>query len=213
MNNSDFIDRFWEIMHNCWNSICKVVLGYVNESSKATDVEYDLGAAFLIAIGILVLLGSACWAASIAKCRRYNPIPHFILGIVLPWIYPLVILFALDIKGVKEMRAKAEQERQAMEAAEAERQKNISLNMGVKAPEEEVEEETGWNQAFFEKIARAEDGSSAGPWLATYGGNTIRVLSIIEALPEVVNVEFEGEKGAPMKIRIPYAKIENWERA
>ena len=211
MSNSDFIDRFWEIVRNCWDAICKVVLGYVDESSKATAIEYDPAVTFTIAAVMLVLFGSACWAASIAKCRRYNPIPHFLLGLIIPWVYPLIILFALDIKGVKEMRAKAEAERLAKEAEEAERQKNIALNMGAEA-QEQPEEEDSWNQAYFEKIARASDGSSAGPWLATYGGNTIRVLSIIEALPEVVNVEFEGEKGKPMKIRIPYAKIEAWEK-
>ena len=208
VNNSDFIDKFWSVVSDCWNYICKLVLGYVDESSKATDVEYDVGVAILIAVVIVVLLGSACWAASIAKCRRYNPVPHFILGIFIPWLYPLIILFALDIKGVKEMRAKAEQERLAKEAEEAERQKNIALNMKETVQEEE---ETGWTQAHFEKIARSEDGTEAGPWVVSYGGNTIRVLRILEALPEVVNVEFEGEKGATMKIRIPYAKIESWE--
>ena len=211
MNNSDFIDKFWEIVRNCWDAVCKVVLGYVDESSKATAIEYDPAVTFTIAAVMLVLFGSACWAASIAKCRRYNPIPHFLLGLIIPWVYPLIILFALDIKGVKEMRAKAEAERLAKEAEEAERQKNIALNMGAEAQESEEENE-GWTQAYFEKIARAADGSSAGPWIATYGGNTIRVLSIVEALPEVVSVEFEGEKGKTLKIRIPYAKIEAWEK-
>ena len=207
VNNSDLIDRFWSVVNNCWQFVCKLVLGYVDESAKATDVEYDIGAAVLVAVAIVVLLGSACWAASIAKCRRYNPVPHFILGIFIPWLYPLIILFALDIKGVKEMRARAEEERLAREAEEAERQKNIALNR-----KEEVEEVKGlgWSQGYFEKISRKADGSDGGPWLVTYGGNTIRVLRIVEALPEVVNVEFEGEKGATMRIRIPYAKIESW---
>ena len=76
MSNSDFIDRFWEIVRNCWAAICKVVLGYVDESSKATAIEYDPAVTFTIAAVMLVLFGSACWAASrgAAAARRPRPL-------------------------------------------------------------------------------------------------------------------------------------------
>lgn len=206
-----FIENLIQWSKDFWAWLLKTITQFAKSTEKA-NIDADFGVAFFLALLIMFLLGSACWAASIASCRKYNPIPHFFAGLILPWIYPLFILFTLDIKGNKEMKAAMEKERVEREAAEAERQKNIALNRGddPDAPVEQ-EEESKWNQKYFEKIARKDDGSPAGPWDVVYSGHPVRVMRIIEALPEVVHIEFLDTKGTPVKMRIPYAKIETWE--
>lgn len=211
------IDSFVQSVIDALQSACLwfwgEVTGYVDATQKAS-FDYDFGVAFFIAAVIMFYLGSACWAASIAKCRRYNPILHFIAGLIIPWVYPLVILFALNIKGAKAMRIAMAEERKKADEEEAERQRNIALNSGKTVEELEaekkVEEEDGWTQARFTKMARNDDGSQAGPWDVVYGGRKVHVIHIVEALPEVVSVEFKDEKGNMVRMRIPYAKIESW---
>ena len=211
MDNADFIDRCFEICKNIGNRCWTIISGYMQSTHEA-DFDYDLGVAFMLALIILFFVGSACWAASIAACRRYMQIPHFLLGLVLPWIYPAVILFALDIKGQKQMRLAAEQERLEREAAEAERQKNIALNTAGQEVAEKVEN-TGFNQERFMAIFRNVDGTNPGPWNVVFSGNEMHVIRIIEVLPELISVEVQAENGQTFTMRIPYAKMESWENA
>jgi hypothetical protein len=182
------------------------------KATHEAEFDYDLGAAFFLAVLILFFVGSACWAASIASSRRYNPIPHFLLGLVFAWIYPAVILFALDIKGHKQMLRAAEQEKQEKQAAEAERLKNIALN--TDAPQEqEIVDDRGFNQTRFAALARNSSGMDNGPWNVVFSGNEMRVMKILEVLPEVISVEVQGEDGKTFTMRIPYSKMESWENA
>ena len=205
-----FLKWFFGACANSWKWLCDTTVKFYKATGKA-DFDCDFEVTFILAILVLLLLGSACWAASIAACRRHNAFVHFVLGLILPWIYPVFILFTLDVKGAKEMKLALEKQKEEAEAAEAERQKNIQMNSGTEAKEEEPESE--WNQARFEKMARNPDGSLAGPWDVKYGGRQVRVLHILEAFPEMVSVEFEDPSGNKLKIRIPYAKIESWEDA
>ena len=205
-----FLKWFFGTCVNCWKWLCDTTVGFYKATGKA-EFDCDWDVTLLLALIVLFLLGSACWAASIAACRRHNAFIHFILGLILPWIYPVFILFALDIKGAKALKMALEKQKAEADAAEAERQKNIQLNSGTDATEDVPESE--WSQQRFEKMARNPDGSFAGPWNVTYGGRQVRVLHILEAFPEMVSVEFDDGKGNTLKIRIPYAKIESWENA
>ena len=233
-----FLKWFFATCANCWNWLCDTTVGFYKATGKA-DVDCDFGVTLILAILVLFFLGSACWSASIAACRRHNAFIHFIIGLALPWIYPIFILFAMDIKGAKAMKKAlalhdADDEQalgarisaladelpvlraraakcEELEAAEAERQKAIQINSGENAAEETPESE--WNQNRFEKMSRNADGSLAGPWNVVYGGRQVKVIHIIEAFPEMVSVEFDDGKGNTLKIRIPYSKIESWENA
>ena len=205
-----FLKWFFATCANCWNWLCDTTVGFYKATGKA-DVDCDFGVTLILAILVLFFLGSACWSASIAACRRHNAFIHFIIGLALPWIYPIFILFAMDIKGAKAMKKALEKQKAEAEAAEAERQKAIQINSGENAAEETPESE--WNQNRFEKMSRNADGSLAGPWNVVYGGRQVKVIHIIEAFPEMVSVEFDDGKGNTLKIRIPYSKIESWENA
>ncbi len=211
MDNSDFIEKFYDICRQIGAKIWGVVTGFVTATGEA-DFDYDFGVAFMIAVIMLFFVGSACWAASVAASRRYSQIPHFLLGLVIPWIYPLVILFALDIKGQKQMRLESERQRAEKEAAEAERQKNIALNMGISGEEEQVEEAL-FSPEHFTRLMRNEDGSCAGPWKIVFAGTEMQVMKIVEVLPEVVVVEAVDAKGGSFRMRMPYAKMESIEEA
>ena len=204
------IQQFFGMCSNAWHWLCKTTVGFYKATGKA-EFDCDFDVTVFLAFMVLFFMGSACWSASIAACRRHNAVLHFILGLLFPWIYPAIILFTLDIKGAKAMREQLEKEKKEAEEAEAERQRNIQLNKG----DDEIfaaETESVWNQARFEKMARNYDGSLAGPWDVIFGGRHVRVRHILEAFPEVVSVEFEDDKGNMLKMRIPYAKIESWEK-
>ena len=155
---------------------------------------------------VIALLGSACWAASIASARRHNAFISFILGLVLPWIYPLVILLAMGIPGQWDLaKQKRDKEKAEREAVIAEAEAN-----DVKQDEDgNITYEP--TPAYFNKIARTPDGEPAGPWKAVVNGNPVIVVHILEALPEALSVEFKDNKGEIMKMRIPYVRINSWE--
>ena len=211
MNNADIIERFFAFCKGIWTSCWTIISEYMAATHEA-EFDCDFLVAFLIMLIILFFVGSACWAASIAASRRYMQIPHFIIGLLLPWIYPAVILFALDIKGHKKMILAAEQEQREKAAAEAEHQKNIALNTEGQQAEETIDD-NGFNQAKFMALARNVDGNNPGPWNVVFSGNTMHVVKILEVLPELVSVSVQGDDGKIFTMRIPYAKMESWENA
>ena len=76
---------------------------YAKETPEA-ELSYDPNLQFWIIFWILFFFGSACWATSIASMRRHPPILHFLLGLVIPWAYPIYILFTMHIYRVYERR-------------------------------------------------------------------------------------------------------------
>ena len=177
----------------------------VGEDGKSEPrFEIDL---LCIDCGIVIaVLASACWAASIACARRHNAFVSFLLGLLIPWIYPLVILFAMNIPGKWDVtKKKKEEEKAVMEAAVAEVEENT-----IK-PDENGEIPFEATPAYFNTISRTADGQPAGPWKVTFNGNVITVTKIIEILPEALSVEFHDSKSELKKMRFPYSKIESWE--
>ena len=211
MSNKDFIDRMYEWLGEMFKALWKFCLHYAKETEKA-DLVVEPSTVFLIAGAILFFFGSACWAASIAQARRHNPWVYFVIGLLIPWVAPVLMLFAMDLKGNREMKSALAnieaQERKEKERAEQERQE-----------EERKEKEAGqeraktWGPEYFNAIARKENGDYAGPWDVAYKGRFVHVLRILEVLPEVVSVEISAAHGETSKIRIPYTTLESWEDA
>lgn len=187
---------------------------YAKETQEA-ELTYDSNLQFWIIFWILFFFGSACWATSIASMRRHPPIIHFLLGLVLPWAYPLYILFTMDIYGEKERR-EAEQEQIAQKEAEEEERQRIQEELNARKAIADTEgvqaTDKRWTQQYFNSIARDSEGRNAGPWKATVSGTDIIVLEIIEAEEDLVYVVFKSYNDQPSKMRIPYAKIESWEK-
>ena len=188
---------------------------YAKETQEA-ELSYDPNLQFWIIFWILFFFGSACWATSIASMRRHPPILHFLLGLVIPWVYPIYILFTMDIYGEKERR-EAEQEMIAQKEAEEEEKRRIQEELNARKAAVETEAglkptDSRWTPQYFNSIARDSEGRNAGPWKAIVSGTEILVLEIIEAEDDLVYVVFKGYNDEPSKMRIPYSKIESWEK-
>lgn len=175
--------------------------------------DADIALDPLVLLG-LILLATLCmvsgfWAGSIAASRRHNMWLHMLGGILLPFAYPLAILFALDLRGAKEReRAKREKE-EAAKAEEAERERLARLAA------EEAEEEAAvvYDRDYFKKIARDESGNPTGPWLIRYNNLSVCAIQIADCLDEVLVVEIETPSGDRQRIRIRYVLIEACEQA
>ena len=178
----------------------------VDEDGKVGDARFDAELLCLDCGIVIALLASACWATSIASARRHNAFVSFLLGLLIPWIYPLVILFTMNIPGKWDLaKQKREKEQAEVNALVEEAEKNdLQPDENGVIPYEPT-------PAYFNKIARKPNGEPAGPWKVSFNGNLITVTSIIEAFPEAVSVEFRQSKGDIMKMRIPYSRIESWE--
>ena len=199
------------LLQQAWQKIVDITLWFAKETEKA-ELDADPGVTLVLALILTFLLGSACWAASIAQARRHPVWLHFAAGLLLPWLYPFVILFAMGLKGEKEMLARREAEKRAREEREAERQRNIALS-AMPAAEPEADAGIVWKRSYFERIARDRDGKPAGPWNVQFNGVVLRVVRILEAQDELVLVEQSDARGQTSRLRIPYAKIEAWQNA
>ena len=85
------------------------------EKTTAAGIDPNWEIVFVLCVLLTLWLGSGCWAGSIAEARRHSDKVHFLLGLLVPWAYPLTILFAMDVKGAKDRAAEAAQAKQAAE--------------------------------------------------------------------------------------------------
>ncbi len=180
------------------------------------DGADQVGLAWPAFIGLLMLL-SACWAASIAQMRRHNRLVFFIVGFFTFFIGPAILLFTLDIRGEKELKARIADEaaeKRAAAAAKAALEEQQALASGQQVQPKVSEEGDVWDKAYFERIAYKADGSPAGPWDAVYnGGIEAHVLQILEAQDTFVQVRYVKMAGKEMVGRIPLGKLESWKDA
>lgn len=199
-----------DILLGLWQSLLGLI-GYFSEQTQAAGITID---PLLIAALLVVLtlwLGSGCWASSIASSRRHSALLHFVLGLILPLAYPLVIVFVMDIKGARA-RERQQRDAEAVDAAKDDERRRVAEMVGREGVDgtaglEAEAEPQVFDKAYFESIARDDQGNPAGPWRVVFGDNEVTVLRILEPLPEVVSVEIAGRDGAPAKFRIPYARI------
>lgn len=198
-----------DILVGLWQALLSLIQ-YFSARTQAAGIEVDPLLMVILLVGLTGWLFSGCWASSIASSRRHSALAHFVLGLCVPYAYPLFILFAMDIKGAKA-REQKQQAAKAKEAAAAEERQRVAELVGrdVLAEPETAEPaaEKRFDAAYFERIARDEQGNPTGPWRITFGGNEVKVLRILEPLPDVVSVEIETREGGRAKFRIPYGRI------
>jgi hypothetical protein len=180
------------------------------EKLLAENVSFNFPAAVLLVLATTILIGSGCWAASIALSRRHSGWLHFLLGALMPGIYPLVIMFAMGLKGERKRKKQRAAERRAREKEEEEKRLVMEIQ-GIQPQEEPVEEDEGeFNAQYFERIARDASGNKAGPWKVNFAGADIIVQEILDVQADFVLVEMTGREGTNEKMRIPYSKVESW---
>ncbi|NMA41934.1 MAG: hypothetical protein GX946_00970 [Oligosphaeraceae bacterium] len=182
----------------------------------AEKVTFDFGVAASIILITTLLIGSGCWAASIAISRRHSGLLHFVLGLVFPIIHPFTIMFGMDLHGERARRKKLAAEQRKREQAEVEKQRMLEIQGAHKTEEqgeestEDTEKKKRFDKAYFERIARDKSGENAGPWQVGFGDDDIIVQQILEVQDNLLLVEVTGREGKNEKLRIPYNRIDYW---
>lgn len=182
-----------------------------NNMLKESLQPPSIGWAIFWATLVLFLLFSGCWAMSIAIVRRHEHAWLFLLlGIFVPIISPIYLLFNLPIYGDEEMKLQLRRQTIAKKAEQAEAERQERERLLAENPNNAIFLQ--WNKDVMNKMAKKPDGKPAGPWIVTFNDEKMRVERIIEAFDEFVQVEVSGSRdGAKVDIRMPYLKISAWE--
>ncbi|MDD3694484.1 MAG: hypothetical protein PHG44_00775 [Lentisphaeria bacterium] len=197
-----FAGKFMDFAHFCLDKLL------------AENVVFEFDKALFIVLFSTLLIGSGCWAASIAISRRHSGPLHFVLGAMFPLIYPFIIMFCMELHGEGSRRRKLEEEKRQKELAEEEKQRVLEIQ-GLREKKEEGQssedkQQPSFNKSYFEDIARDESGQKAGPWKVGFGGNDIVVQQILEVQDSLLLVELSGREGKNEKLRIPFNRIDYW---
>jgi hypothetical protein len=158
---------------------------------------------------IVFLLGSPFVAATMAERQGKNRFVHFMLGVIIPWAYPLYMFIKLARQPAKELAEKQAEtladDEKALIGEMPESHLKDEYGDGVKA--DTAEAAPVMEQKYFARIASDEAGNPLGPYvLELVDGRIVEVAKISEALPNVVILEVI-ESGRSNTIRLPYAKI------
>ncbi len=187
------------------------------------------------------LLGSAFLTATIAESRRHKMKFHFMLGLLAPYIYPLVLAFrlkvaqeAIDIEDeidplsslsssmsarLKDIQDEQESKRDKKvkrlapkeEVLEEEQSEEIVAETAVEN-EEIVEEASVFNQRYFQELAVDSSGAKSGPFnLVVLNGTRFKVEQIKNIQVDMASFEVEV-KDKLKNIRIKYDNIESFEK-
>lgn len=183
------------------------------EDLAVTETKPCVLAAILGVAALCLLSGG--WNASIAQMRRHPKWKFFFAGLFSFFTLPLYNLFSLDIAGERERLqrlAEAAAEKRELEAEQKRKEAMVQQERGAQEPKVSADG-TVWDQSYFRSIARLADGTPDGPWNVRYNGVEVQVLQIIDPQPEFVQARIVNQEGAAMNGRIPYSRIEKWERA
>lgn len=175
----------------------------------------------LIFLSIAVVLGSGFATMSFAEMKFRNRGLHFVGGVILPFAYPLLFFYLVpkvggDKSDEEEEAFESDVDEEEGEAASAEEAATVPESEFTKIDQPDDPVSGGFpepatplemNQEFFARIARLEDGTQAGPFkLELADGTELEIISIVDAMPEVLSVEIAVE-GEVRKIRLPYNRI------
>ncbi|MFA6567319.1 MAG: serine/threonine-protein kinase [Victivallales bacterium] len=170
----------------------------------------DWNSLLVSSILIAVLLGSPFAAATMAELQCKNRFFHFMLGLLLPWAYPVYMFLKLIRNPAKELPDKQDEtgpdDEKAVVGEAPESNLKYEYDAGGKAVQS-PETAPVMEQKYFARIASDEAGNPLGPYvLEMLDGRIVEVSRIADALPSVVILEvIEG--GKSNTIRLPYAKI------
>lgn len=156
------------------------------------------------AVIMLIILYSAALSADAGERRGYNDIAFFILGIVLPYIFPLVIVPAIPPRDGYVPTPVATEKQQPIELPEEE-------------DEEEPDDDAGYKFDFFAALTTDEKGERPGPFtLVTKTGNTYTIDTIRKLYPDrgvfVVQRTDNNADSGDQTLRIKYEQIEYFDK-
>ena len=196
-----------------FNGLKNIFLNVGNWFVSVVELPWDIQMSYIFGAVIagILMLASAAWAGNIAENKGRAPHLHFLLGLLLPFIYPAIIWFALRALEGSPLMIKQQQKNQK-ELAVALR--SAQIEAAEKAAAEQLEREeadpTLWSRERMERVAFKADGSAAGPFTCTLAdGKQVRVLTIREIQADVVVLELEGNTPGTTGpvMRFPYSRI------
>jgi len=186
--------------------------------------------AFLIAA---FFLGSAFLAAMIAESRRHKMKFHFMLGLLIPYIYPLVM--ALRIKtaqekvdideafdplsglsntmsaNLKDIQGKQKKKRDKRVKRIVPENQEDEAAEAVEAVEAVEEEKPAFSQRYFQEVAVDSSGAKAGPFnLVVLNDSQFKVCQIKNIQADMASFEVDVN-GKIKNIRIKYDNIKTFE--
>lgn len=184
------------------------VQGPVAAATAAVSTwPYPIVLAVLCLLALLAV-GSGAMAASWAEERHRAPLGHFLLGLGIPVLYPLLVRFVFGMKGEKGKRRKKEKEYQRENGAPP-----VGLPPATQATgdlalvdEASLSKDDPFDEAYFRRVWRDNAGNHRGPFLLVVGDHDLRVERIVEVLPHCIVCETGGGSGT-QKLRVPYAKV------
>ena len=178
------------------------------------EVDNQIAVAICVAV-VAVWVWSGCFASSVAETRLHGPLIHFIAGLAIPIVYPLIILIALPYRTVKETVAASTLEEmiehvdgpppaEMLPAAAIGGDSSIGL-----IDPDMLEVTTSIGESYFKHRAVDSAGRALGPYAITVGGEELRAERIVEVLQNAVVIEIASTGGEGQTLRIPYDKIDN----
>lgn len=183
---------------------------------------------FGISFAVALYLSSGFIAATAAELRGRNPLPHFIGGVIFPFIYIGVVyalpkkpkpirpedLIVYDEDGnyvptISQKLTQKYKEKVGEEyVPEPQLPKEEEQTGSVEEIPGEEEAELAFDQKYISSIATDDMGNYFGPFMIGIdNGRYIEALRILDAYPEVCELEIAGDDDKPRKIRLPYSKI------
>jgi tRNA A-37 threonylcarbamoyl transferase component Bud32 len=174
----------------------------------------DTGVLIRNAILVALWLGSGFAAATIAENRGRSRLPHFLLGLLAPWIYPIVMSRLLPRlhEIIRDSQAEEEHAKSDPDEVPASHLKSTraaeeeGLVADGSAPPEDLP--AILDQAYFARIATDETGAVRGPFIFEFDdGRVLEVCRISSTMEQLVVVEVAQASGKPRTVRCPYNKI------
>ena len=160
----------------------------------------------------VVWLMSGCCASTISELRKRGQWLHLFLGLLIPWLYPLVIFFTMTVKRKEGEDGEEEASEHADGAPPPKKVPGIAA--GVDEDELNLEEEESslpeWNPQRLKEMSTDLEGNPRGPFVFLLAnGHEQRAERIVDALPMAVVIEIIDFNEKSQRLRIPYTDIEN----
>ena len=145
----------------------------------------DFNQVLLYSAVLLVAVLSGCWSSSIAEKKARGTLPHLVLGLCIPVVYPLLILVILP----------------------ARKRKNKVVEEPNKVEDDLDLPFQDLNADYFKQIYLDANGEFTGPFIIDVEDSVIKAEAIIEVQNDFIVVETLNKDDAKQRLRVPYGKM------
>lgn len=195
------------------NLACCVILWC--QTVFSLPLELPAGCIALCTVLALVWFYSGVLSADAAEVRGYPPRRHLLAGLLIPYLYPLILRLILKPEEGSELyvrhmkAARAEKKRaDAAAAKEAERAREEAELLADESGS------GGWNKRRIERLqSQADNQAESGGFLCRLNdGTELRVKRFLPSTDETAVMEIISEQnGKSMTYRLPYTRFETIE--